>query len=483
VGNRRNTDKLLQEQSQRASRLKSRIDAFERDANHALANARVDIVLAKYEDKVPAQFPDDRQGLEVLGEKLATTEQSFFNDLADAIGHSRESSYWETELWRKLLKRPGKQRVERARFLRQKFTNARFDTLLAKYASIVSEQLPEERETLAQLSATLEQRFAEELAGVLRYRRQRARWTNLFWSYGLSVYTLSQDRVERARQLRNKILAVQRAATETLGNDGRKRPARSTRPETEPRSTSPAAKQVPLTNIAQGATASNIRIKKEFVIEAHQLRSLLGGPNYRVLPADLWTQIGQAAGATLRVDAPEEVLFLPPLDRPDLRVITNGSMALRGGKLMALEAEKALIVRNGIQVEECVAGFVYAGACSLGTLTVDGPGRVNIEYLKASQDNAQTLMPHIDVQTGYILCRKVEWPYPTIKCVQLTYVEWPIGYPGAFRHGQTTLSDYEGRKQRMIKEITAITKVSVPRVLATMAPPRKPSASVRSHKH
>jgi hypothetical protein len=93
---------------------------------------------------------------------------------------------------------------------------------------------------------------------------------------------------------------------------------------------------------------------------------------------------------------------------------------------MAIETEKALIVPGSIRLEECAAGFVYAGACELGKLTVSGPGHVNIEHLQASKDYAKTQAPQIDVAAGFMLCRKIEWPYPTIDCLQLAYVEWPI---------------------------------------------------------
>jgi hypothetical protein len=229
--------------------------------------------------------------------------------------------------------------------------------------------------------------------------------------------------------------------------------------------------------------ASSVRTEKKIFVEAKQLRPLPGEPSYRVLPADLWMQIAQAAAATVWVDASNEIVFLPPLDRPKLKIITNGSLALPGGRLMAIEAGKALIVRGNIKLEECAAGFVYAGACELGKLTVNGRGCVNIEHLKASEDYAKTRAPQIDVAAGFMLCRKIEWPYPTIDCLQLAYIEWSIAPADPFlgeREYRTSLSAYRERKQRMIKDIYAGTKVLVPRVVARMPSPRQSSAATTS---
>jgi hypothetical protein len=130
---------LSHEATQRAHRLMDRIDAFERDAKAALSNARADRVLAEYEGTIFDRLSDSQAELDVLGQELTEAEQSFFADLADAIGHSRDLPGWERALWRSnVVNQLSEDRAQRAKVLRKQFTNARANIVLATYARIVS---------------------------------------------------------------------------------------------------------------------------------------------------------------------------------------------------------------------------------------------------------------------------------------------------------------------------------------------------------
>jgi hypothetical protein len=218
-----------------------------------LGDACAEIVLNKYQAAIPEQLPEDGEILRQISVWLARTKQSFPEELADAIGHDRQTSGWEKTLWQIAVPRKLSQRgSQRARDLRNRIDsleqndlpNARADIVLAQYEDIIPQRLPENRDALKALSERLEslkQSYLMDLAEATGRSQDSpaSRRRNV-------LKPLYEDRIERARLLLKEIKAVQRAATKALRNSGVKEPEGTTRPETERRSRAPVGKQAPL---------------------------------------------------------------------------------------------------------------------------------------------------------------------------------------------------------------------------------------------
>jgi predicted transcriptional regulator len=462
--------------STEANSLKKKL---ERQLSGRSLNERLISVCSVFREQLrQTRHPAQATPVEERLSQLADAKQNFERQVATIIGYSADSQRSEHNLSdrtsRKSLPERWKEiwdlRTEAGSLLNSLKTDIEF--ICAKFGhelNSIRRQLQSNAESLEtrqiELGIAIEN-FTTALGNAIDQEITEAVWQDIS-QFRASLLKGIPGQLEKILALREQALTTARALAKVES----------------PLLATPLLPQARQTLRDRARVGSSVRTEKTFFVEARQLRPLLGEPNYRVLPADLWMQIAQAAAATVSVDASDEVLFLPHVDRPKLRVITNGSLALPGGKLMAIETEKALIVRGSIKLEACVAGFVYAGACELGKLAVKGLGRVNIEHLKAPEDYAKAQVPQIDVAAGFMLCRKIEWPYPTIDCLQLTYVEWPIAPAHPFlrdRESRTSLSAYEERKQRMMKDIHAAAKVSVPRVVARMPPPRQSSVATTS---
>jgi predicted transcriptional regulator len=473
--------KRAPQQWEEVQKLRTEANSLKRELEKQLVRRRLAQGCSDFREQL-RRTPDPTQGgtIEERLNQLKNAKQSFELKIAAAISYSTASDYWKHNVFYRELRRRAPERWEEVRDLRteaqslQNSLQKNVEFICAKFGHeliSIRIQLQSSAESLetpqTELGIAIEN-FTIALGSAIDQEITEAVWQDIS-QFRASLLKGIPEWVEKISGLREQALTTERELAKV---------------ESQLLATSllPQASQ-PLRDRAR--TDSRARTEKTFFVEARQLRPLSGEPNYRVLPADLWMEIAQAAAATVRVDASHEVLFLPPVDRPKLRIITNGSLALPSGKLMAVEVEKALIVRGSVKLEACAAGFVYAGACELGKLAVNGRGYVNIEHLKALEDYAKAQVPQIDVAAGFMLCRKIEWPYPTIDCLQLTYVEWPTAPAHPFlrdRESRTSLSAYEERKQRMMKDIHAGAKVSVPRVVARMAPLRQSSAAIRSQR-
>jgi hypothetical protein len=200
--------------SQRAGRLRRSIDSFEWDAKVALGNARADIVFAKFERitssgplgsrNVSQQFSTT---LERVLSWYVATKQAFLEDLADAIGHNRQTRTWESTLWEAVRRRLSAAQAQHARLVVQQLRDACAEIVFKKYENPISEPLPSNVQSLREVNEwiiTAKRIFPEELADVIGHNRQTKDWKTKLWRSAVPS-ALSEKESQRASRLSRSI--------------------------------------------------------------------------------------------------------------------------------------------------------------------------------------------------------------------------------------------------------------------------------------
>jgi hypothetical protein len=495
------SNNLSKELAERARLLSGRIRSFDRDARNALARLRAVIVLARYEGTIPERLPDGSQELEVLSQEIAAREQTFFEELAEAIGLSRESHRWAVALWtdnvldRLLADKP------RARLLRQQFTDIRTDIVFAKYEKLLREPplpTPEALKQRREILGSAEQNFSADLADALRHNRLPRSWKGTLWRIAISN-RLSETRVLQANLLRSRLCSVQKEAQKAaaasadrqadgvLTKDERAIPSQlPDRPKTlEPQRTHSLQvragkiatirqadpdrpEQKPIRSVATRAVQNRPPIKFT-TNDLFPIPGIIGRSQYRLLPDDVWTHQSMSS-ATIEVDAPDCVLMLPAgVNRPELRIITNGSIAALHVRLQYARSENALIVPGTAEIGECSSRYMYLGICRLGRIAVENQGSICIDHLKPSDFYKATQGPSIDAPNVMMLCRTVEDVYD-ILCSVIRFVKcppdpWPATPTSRM---QVSSAEYDARKNEFLKTTSARVRLPINDIVATL---------------
>jgi hypothetical protein len=369
------------------------------------ADERAAVVFKKYEHNGPESLSDDLGVLEVQAAEIATEEEGFFTELAEAVGLATDMEGWESRFWERNLlgRRLSEANAEHAKRLRRQYTDERASVVVAKYKKILSDELPDRPEALAQVWPRLQavkEKYREEIADAIRHNRGVPSWQQTLWRLTVPK-RVSNEVAQHALDLSKRIDSL----------------------ETDARKMSQVMRPI--------HRRTRFNYTKTHTYETENLRRLpsirfLGtsrGLDCFALPTKVWSDLGMS-GARIIVDAPNAILFLPEVvDRPDIGLVTTGSLAGLHVRLGLAEAKNAVIIAGTSEIGTCIGKCVYIGTCRLFKLIGAGTGSICIEHLKPAQDESEN-HPVVDASNTILLCRKIEDVYD-IRCSDVTWVERP----------------------------------------------------------